>query len=338
MSDVTLDRVLELNKELAALSAAGLTLELGAPGTSVEAVLDRASSSLALRTSRGQSLADALQDNDDLPGIYRHALQSGMQSDDLTSVLDCVSRKSIAEDELRRTFGQSFVQPLILLALAYAGFILLCLRFAPPMEGIYDQLRQEPNAGIAMLRAARLWMPVWVPLVPVLMLAAVVFWRRGVGSTRLCIPCAGRYAATIAHANFAEQLANLLKRDVPLEEALELASGVTGDDSLVAASAELAAAHHHGERLVSDDPRLRGLPPLLRWALTGDLGDQSLSEILRFAAQTYRQSADRQAAVWRLALPTLIGALVGGVIVFAYGLSMFGSLIGLWRDLSVYHA
>lgn len=334
MSDVTLDRVIALNQELVALSAAGMPLELGASSTSVEAALDRANSSLAMRTSRGQSLADALRDNQDLPSNYRHALQAGLRSDDLMVVLNGVSRQSTAQADLRRTFGQSLVQPLVIFALAYAGFMVLCLRFSPTMEGIYEQLRQEPNAGVAILRAARHWLPVWGPLLPIVTLTAIFFWRRCSGKTRRWVPFAGRYAATVAHATFAEQLANLVEQDVPLDEALELASGVTGDQSLKAASFELASARQLGEPLTADDPRIHRLPPLLRWALTGDLGDQPLPTILRFAAQTYQQSAERQAAVWRLAMPALIGALVGGAIVFVYALSMFGPLISLLRDLA----
>ena len=74
---------------------------------------------------------------------------------------------------------------------------------------------------------------------------------------------------------------------------------------------------------------------MLRWALTGELGDQPLPEILSFAADAYRQSAQRQAAICRIALPTLIGALLGGAVVFAYGLCVFGPYIRLLQDLSV---
>lgn len=336
MGQVTLDRVLELNRQLAALSEAGVALELGAPSASVQSVLDKANASLALRVSLGQPLADAIEDNEELPGIYRHALETGLRSDDLTTVLEGVSCQSTAKDDLRRTLSQSFVQPLVLFALAYAGFILLCLRFSPTLEGIYDQLRREPSFGVAFMRAARDWLPVWGPLVPLLTLIVVVLWHKGSGRVLSWLPLAGRYATTVAHANFADQLASLLEKDVPTAEALELAGGVTGNAGLVAASSTVAAAQRSGETLSSDDPRLRRLPPLLRWALTSDLDDQSLPEVLRFAAQTYHQSAERQAAVWRVALPALIGALVGGVIVLAYALSMFGSLFALLKDLSVY--
>jgi type II secretory pathway component PulF len=336
MSQMTLDRVLELNRQLAALSEAGVALELGAPSASVQSVLDKANASLALRVSLGQPLAKAVEGNEDLPGVYRHALATGLRSDDLTTVLEGVSCQSSAKDDLRRTLGQSFVQPLVLFALAYAGFILLCLCFSPTLEGIYDQLGQQPNIGVVFMRTARYWLPVWGPLAPLLTLLVVVLWHRGSGAALSWIPLAGRYAATVAQANFADQLASLLEKDVPLSEALELASGVTGNAALVAASATLAGAQRSGERLSPDDQRLRRLPPLLRWGLTGDLGDESLAEVLRFAAHTYRQSAERQAAVWRVALPALIGALVGGAIVLAYALSMFGSLFQMLKDISVY--
>ena len=73
---------------------------------------------------------------------------------------------------------------------------------------------------------------------------------------------------------------------------------------------------------------------MLRWSLTGELGDQSLPEILRFAEKTYRHTAERRAAVLRFVLPTMLGALLGGSIVLAYGLSVFGPFVQLLEDLA----
>lgn len=335
MSEVALERVLAFNKELASLSAAGLRLDIGNRAEPINIVLDRANASLRLRTSLGQSVTDALADNPDLPLVYRHAMQAGLLTDSPAAVLDSISSQSAARDELRRTFSYSFVQPLVLLTLAYFGFLFLCLYFSPSLEGIYDQLRREPSTSVSMLRTARVWMPVWAPLAPVLVVGAIFLWRRGRGKRRVWIPFAGRYAAALRHAAFADQLAILLEHGVPLVEGLRLASGVTGDPTLIETSEALARAAERDERLSVDDPQLRSLPPLLRWALTGDLGDQPLPDILSFAADTYRQSAQRQAAIYRIALPTLIGALLGGAVVFAYALCVFGPYIRLLQDLSV---
>lgn len=335
MSEVELERVLAFNKELASLSAAGLPLDIGNPTEPIQEVLDRANASLSLRTSLGQSVSDALADTVELPLVYRHAMQAGLLTDSPATVLDSISSQSVARDELRRTFGHSFVQPLVLLTLAYFGFLFLCLYFSPSLEGVYDQMRQAPSASVSALHIARIWLPVWAPLAPVLLIGAILLWRRGKGKSRVWIPFAGRYAAALRHAAFADQLAILLEHGVPLAEGLRLASGVTGDPTLIETSEALSLAAERGEKLPADDRQLQTLPPLLRWALTGDLGDQPLPEILSFAADTYRQSALRQAAIYRIALPTLIGALLGGAVVFAYALCVFGPYIRLLQDLSV---
>ena len=335
MNKVSLERVLAFNKELAALSAAGLRLDLGSRAESVPQVLERANANFALRTSLGQPATDALAGDDQLPLVYRHAMQAGLLTDSPAVVLDGISSQLAARDEIRSTVGYSFVQPLVLLTLAYFGFLFLCLNFSPSLEGIYEQLRRAPSASVSVLRAARIWMPVWGPLAPVLLIGAILLWRRGRGKSRLSIPFTGRYSAALRHAAFADQLATLLKHGVPLVDGLRLASGVTGDPPLIEASEALARAAERRENLSADVQQLRTLPPLLRWALTADLGDQPLPEILSFAADTYLQSAQRQAAIYRIALPTLIGALLGGAVVSVYALCVFGPYVHLLRDLSI---
>ena len=141
--------------------------------------------------------------------------------------------------------------------------------------------------------------------------------------------------ARITRATFAEQLASLLTANVSLPESLRLASKSTDDPALIAASERIASARERGEPLTSaDKEQLTALPPLLRWALTSDLDGESLPDMLRFIAETYRQSAQRQASVWHIAFPTLVGASFGGAIVLAYGLSMFGPYIQMLRDLA----
>lgn len=334
MKQVTLDQVLALNRELAALAEAGVPVGLGTRPSTVEALLDKANSSLALGAGRGRTLPEAVSQLGALPDSYRSALEAGVLSGNLTTVLQGVSRQSTANDELRRTVELSLVQPLVLMTLAYAGFYVLCLRFSPTLESFYDQLGQAPSTGVVFLRAARNWLPVWGPLVPALALGLVMYWRRSACGARSWLPWTTRYRATVAHATFAEQLANLLDHEVALPEALELAAGVTDDPAIMASAGDLAAAQRQSEALAENDSRLRPLPPLLRWSLTGDLGDQSLPDMLRFAAQTYRQSSDRQAAIWRVALPTVIGTVVGGAIVLAFGFAMFGPLARLFQDLA----
>jgi type II secretory pathway component PulF len=335
MSKVSPERVQDFNQELASLSAAGLRLDLGSPSEPVARVLERANANFALRTSLGQSATDAIVNDDELPLVYRRAVLAGLIADSPTAALNSLSRQSTAQDELRSTVGNSFVQPLVLVTLAYLGFLLLCINFSPPLESVYEQLRRAPSASVSVLQTARNWIPVWGPLVPALIVVTIFVWRRGRGKLVGWIPFAGRYAAALRNAAFANQLANLLENGAGLAEGLRLAGGVSGDPSLQDASSALALAVEQDEKLLIDDPQLNILPPLLRWALTAELGDQPLPDILNFVSDTYIQKAQHQAAFYRIAAPALIGALLGGAVVFVYALCVFLPYAQLFQDLSV---
>lgn len=336
MSNVTLDDVLALNDEMAALAEVGVpsNLAAGASNDALGAALKHINSSLTLRSSLGQSLVAAAAENQDLPPVYRSALEAGLRSNRLSATLDGISRQAAADNELRSTIGRSLIPPLIVLVLGYMGFIFLCLWFTPSLEGMYEQIGQPPSSRVALLAVMREWLPYWATLLPLLVLLVVILWVRGWGGWQQLVPGARRYVAAVRNANFAHQLTVLIENDVPLAESVPLAAAVTGDSGMVAASAALSAAYARNENLPADAEVLHALPPLLRWALTGDLGDQSLPEILRFAEKTYLHVANRRAAIWRFLLPTMIGALLGGLIVLAYGLSVFGPFVSLLEDLA----
>ncbi len=334
MTDVSLEEVLALNEELASLAAAGIPIDLGDPRQDTRAVLAKINENLALRTSLGQSVNTALAEDTQLPAVYRYAVLTGLEADRPALTLDGVSRQPRAWYDLRSALGHAFLQPLILFALAYLGFIFLCLWFSPQLEHIYEQVDQRPNLGVRILMLGRQWMPVWVPLVPLATAAAIYLWNTRGRVTRPQLIGSDHYLRTVANAAFADQLANLTAAGVPLAEAVRTAGNVSGDPALMAAS-EVVATHRPGESLaVSETQKLAALPPLLRWALTQDLGDEPLPDMLRFVGETYRQSAERQAGIWRVALPTVIGAFVGGLILLLFSLSMFGPYIGLLRDLA----
>lgn len=336
MSNVTLNDVLALNDELAALAEMGIPSNL-APGASPEefaAVIKQINSSLTLRSDLGQTLIAAAAENQELPPVYRGALEAGLRSNRLSATLDGMSRQATADNELRSTIGRSLIPPLIVLVLAYFGFLFLCLYYSPTLEGMYQQVGQAPSWTTHFLIAMRTWLPYWALLPPLLMIAGVVFWRRGWGGWQRLVPGSRRYAVSVRNANFARQLTLLVENGLSLAESLPVAAAVTGDARLIAASAELSAAYRDEKTPAADSKTLLVLPPILRWALTGDLGEQSLPEILRFAERTYRHKAERRAATWRTVLPATIGAVLGGIVVLAYGLSMFGPFVQLLKDLA----
>ena len=331
MSEVTLENVKALNAELAALAEVGIPSNFATSRShkSLEATLEQINSSLTLRTSLGQSLITATADNGDLPLAYRSALESGVRGMSLASTLDGVSLQATAYDHLRSTLRRSLLPPLIVLCLSYLGFIFLCLFYTPKLEAMYEQVGQTPSGPLLVLATLRDWLPYWATALPLIVLVVYV----GVQFTQFgwwrLIPGARRYATALRNAVLSRQLVALLDSGIKLDEALPVAAAVTGDQQLF-----------NNVRMNSSNPatratgQLQSFPPLLRWALTSNLEQEELVEIIRFAAKTYDQAAQRRATVWRALLPALIGAVLGGVIVMAYGLSVFGPLTHMLNDLA----
>ncbi len=332
MTNATLQHVLAINREIGSLADAGVPIRLGPAVTSTKGTLERINESLKLRTSLGQEIDAAIVDNPELPPIYQHALLAGLSTDASELTLAGVICESTARDELRSAMGRAMVQPLIVLALAYCGFIVSCSLFVPEMTDMYEQLRKQPSIPVRLLEACRVAMPIWIPLVPILVLIALVLWRRSKGQPPKWIPGAYRYLQALKHALFAEELARLVGTKMPLHEAARMASGITGDTALIDSCEALASDDN--QPMSNEDPRLGALPPLLRWALSGNLGEQTLPGVLRFAAQTYRQSAERLSAIWQTALSILLGGLLGGAIVLVYGVSIFWPYIEMLQDLA----
>lgn len=334
MGDVSLEEVLALNEELAALDAAGFPVDLGDSGQSTAEKLAAINASLILRTSLGQSVNQALADDDQLPTVYRYAVLTGLESQQMALALDGVSRQPFAWVDLRQTVGRAFLQPLILLALAYCGFIFLCLWYSPALEAVYAQVQEQPNLGLRILMFFREWLPVWGPVLPVLIGVGIYLCTSRGRAQRPRLAGSQGYLQTVANAIFAEQLASLLAAGVPFADSVRTAGNASGDSAIMRAS-EVVATHKRDEPLrAAEAEQLVAFLPRLRWALTGDLAGEPLPELLQLIAAMYRQKGERQSAAWRTALPTVVGALVGGVILLLFCLSMFGPYIGLLRDLA----
>jgi type II secretory pathway component PulF len=127
-----------------------------------------------------------------------------------------------------------------------------------------------------------------------------------------------------------ELLASLLSHEVPLDEAITLASAAVGSPQLAASGIELAQRIRRGQ-LGGKPPA--GFSPLLAWTLTCGRGDQ-LPKILRRTAQVYRDEFDRRGRWLTLYVPLIATAVVGGSVVMIYALLSLGPWIVIMRRLA----
>jgi general secretion pathway protein F len=315
MTNHSLQRIDGFNQDLIALAATGVPIDLGdLGGQSVADKLGLISSELRSRVQSGQTVEQAVNEASDLPASYRAAIRTWLRCDNPAIAFDALTAPAIAQQQLRRNLGQAMVYPLILLTLAYFGFIYACQVTSPRMEAIYSQLSLAPTPSLLFLNTSRQLLPVWGPLVPLLILLfAGWFYWRGTGWRWTWLPGSQKYYESIRNADFALHVSRLLNSGVSPEESLSLALPMLGNQ----------------------DGSVARLPSLLRWALSEDLGGEPRASVLAMVANTYRKAAERQSTIWRVAVPTVCGVLLGGVLVFGYGLSLFYPLVSLLKDISM---
>ena len=305
-----IDDLIAFNQQLITLIQARLPVELGdgTPCESVTEQLSQINSRIALQVGLGKSLEQALAGDVLIPAPYRAAWETWFHGNRPIEALNALTSQAEARREMQVNVGNSLIQPLIVLSLVYVGFIYLVLVAARQLEATYQQLGEPPSASLSFLTFARQWLPIWGVLLPLVVLLAIWVWKRKSAAWSYeWLPGRKRFVASIGKANYAENVAKLLDTNHSLSESLQL---------------------------IGPLDRNSELPSILRWAFAADVEDASRVNLLRFAARAYRDSAKREATRWKNWLPVIVGVLVGGLIVLAYGLSLFTPMVELLKTLT----
>jgi type II secretory pathway component PulF len=312
MSDASLKHVFSLSREVSTLAATGLPLDIGLrPGESLDEKLESINASLASQIAQGKTIEQAISSATGVPDRYRAGLWAWTHDSDPTIALERFAVPAEAIDRFGKDLGRIFQYPLLLLGLAYCALLVLCFLTLPTLESLFESMfrTDEPIHWLILVRE---WVGVWALLFPLGLLMLAIGWRiyRGRSNFRW-VPGSERYFQAADHANIANQLAALIESGRSTDEALSLLASVPIHDAASRASA------------------IESLPPLLQWAISTQLGSRSPTGVLRMVAESYRQAAQRQQDLWHVFMPSVAGVVLGGIIVLAYGLTLFLPLVKL---------
>ena len=123
---ITIDQLLALNDEIAALVRAGVPLERGlvVAGRDLRGRLGRIAAALSRRLARGESLPEALEgEEQSIPPLYRAVVEAGARSGRLPIALEGLAKYVRGYAEARAAIGLALWYPLLVLTLAYALFV-----------------------------------------------------------------------------------------------------------------------------------------------------------------------------------------------------------------------
>lgn len=347
METTSLDDLMALNDQLSALVDAGIPLDLGLgkPGKDTAATLEKINAAVARRVSRGATLTEALEGDDQaVPAAYRAMVQFGLRVGNLYAGLDDSHRLAESAEKSRYGVRSALFYPLVVCCLALAGMVGFCLFFVPTLQDMHSSLGIQPGSGLQVLESLRDALPYWIAIPPIALLLVIVWQFRIMSkrvltdaqSTGLLGRLPGMSPALFQQrcAIFADTLATLLAADVPLEEGLRIAARACGDAGLSEGAQALAAALKQGHVPSDDSPAVRRFPPFLRWALLHSEPTPGRTSALQMAANIYRESAEWRSERLRLVAPILACVIVGGGATLLYGLALFVPVVEMLKALA----
>ena len=334
---ITLDQLIALNDEIAALVRAGVPLEqgLGHLGGDLPGRLGTFTTALADRMERGESLLEVLrEESGQVPPVYRAVVEAGLKSGRLPAALESVASSARQVADLRRLVAAGFLYPLLVVFLAWGLFVLFVTAIAPRLVSILEGFGAP---AVGLLRLLPRWAEsavIWGPLVPAVILILSGVWWFASGRAAMVeprraaallgwLPGIGRMLRSFRRAIFAEVLALLVENEVPLSEAVLLAAEAAGDRGIYRAASRLAASLERGEMLAGSHAPSREFPPLLGWLLHSGRRNRALLPALRHASVVYRRRALRWVETTRVMLPVLLTVIVGGTVTLLFALTLF---------------
>lgn len=346
-SGLSLEHLIALNDEIAALVRAGIPLERGLMnvGSDLPGRLGGISRQLAGAMGEGQSLPQAVASaGTELPPLYRVVVEAGIRSGRLPSALESLANYARNYAEMRRALTLALLYPVIVLLLAYTLFVGFVTQVVPRFLTAYTTLQlpvQKLLVALGWLGERALY---WGPVVPVLILAMACAWiqsgRAGafpagrIGIVLGLVPWMRGMLANSRAASFADLLALLVEHEVPLPDAVELAAEASGDTAMIHGAKEVAAGIRRGDPVERLTREVRGLPPMLRWLIATGHRQGTLVPALKHASASYRRRATNQADIVRAMLPTFLLLLIGATATIFFTVTIVFPFTRLLGQLS----
>ncbi len=342
----TLNDLIEINREIAALIRAGVPLELGLRSIAgdMQTSFDGLAERLAEHLSSGRSLAEAFAlETGSISPVYAAVVEAGMQAGQLPEALDSVARSARVVQDIRQRLGLAMIYPLACLAVALPLAAAVISMFVPRWKTAMEDFRFPADWSIRTLFALNDTMPVWFLQIPlaVIGLVVVVYLLRS-GPTRVVwqaitsmnwLPGFGRVQSSLRRAQFLELVALQTSFGIPLELAFPRAADVTEESTLRRDARRIATALQAGRSFREALSEAPAIPASWKWVLVTSQQSGLLPVAIQQLAETCRHRAIRQAAWFNFAVPRALALACSAIIVMVYALVILLPVISLWKGL-----
>ena len=328
----SLDDLIAINSEIAALARAGIPLELGlrsfAGGLSTR--LGRLADRIADRLTRGELLASAIEaEGSTQYPVYSAVISAGIQSGQLPEALESVARSAELVKDTRQHLRLAMVYPAAVTILGYFLFTAFVFIVVPKYIAVANDFgfRQEPL--FQFLGWVHSTAPVWWWLAPVAMISLLILsrliFRGSLNPFQL--------GSLLKRAQFAELLQIQVAHGLPIGPAFRRAAEGTGDLRLCSIADRVCENMDRGvsfSKAVTDEKQL---PPLMSWMLATGATQGTLAKSLGLIRDSCHRRVVRRSHFLKVWVPSLVTLVVGGTVTLLYSLMLFMPLRAFWEGI-----
>ncbi len=318
-----------LTRQFATLVGAGLTIEECLTALIEQTESTRARTVLAGvrgRVLEGQSLARGIEAFPQaFPDIYRHMVEAGEQSGQLTHVLDQLADYTEDRQALRQKVLLAFIYPALvtLVAIMIVGFLLV--NVVPQVTRVFENTGQTLPLVTRVLimtsdfvRAGGVWWPIGIVVVfvGVRVMLRNKRMRRHWHGLLLKLPLVGRLVRGVNAARFASTLGILTSSGIPLLQAMQSAVLVVSNLPMRAAVDDALRQVREGAGLARALGKAKLFPPLVIHLIASGEASGNLDIMLARAAETQARELENWVKALTALLEPVMILVVGAVVGF----------------------
>jgi len=289
---------------------------------------------------QGRSFTDALARHDRIfPPLMISLLRAGETGGFLERSLDAVAVNFEKEVKLAGSIRSALTMPAIVLVIALIAVAAMLVFIVPTFAAMFEQLGSELPLPTQILVGISGAMPIILPVLLVLVIGAVVWWRFNgrkdrvraiVDPIRLRLPVFGPLATRIAIARFSRNFASMLASGVPILRALQIVGDTSGNYLIERAMDEVATSVRAGGTVAGPLAAARVFPAMVTQMIAVGENAGAMETMLDKIADFYDAEVEARTEQLTTAIEpimiSVLGVIVGGMVIALY-LPMF-SLIG----------
>ena len=342
---VSLEVLLQVTRQLASFSEAGIPVAKGISILSETTENKRMAEILEeilMDVEGGAQLSDAVKQYPNVfPRYYSAILNSAERSGNLTEALSTLN--SYLERDLRskRAVRSAMVYPAVLISLTLLAVVVLSVFVLPRFQVFFDSLSVKLPLTTRMLLAITHFVQNWwwaFVVVGILAGIGLFFMRRApkgrlkLDQIMLKLPVAGSLIELVALERFCRVLSTLVRTQVSLPDALELAGSSTGNRVFEDAISQARMRVIQGEGLAAPLERANIFPAAAVQIFrigeeSGQLGSQ-----LSQAASFYSDELDHRLKNFTALLEPATLIVIGGGVGFV-AIALVSAMYGIYSGV-----